>query len=322
MHHYATIQTDTQNTRTGGITAFSTAGLCGRLGGAGGIRYTFFPAVTSLHATKERIAMPDPETDTLRALLRAVASGRTSAEQALQQLRLDPGTDILDGLHPDHHRGLRTGMAEVVFAQGKDDSRLLAAVESIACRSGQVLVTRCTPEQGRLLSRSRSGGEYWPQAGLFSLGRQLTLTPPWPSRGRVLIVTAGSADMRTALEALGTLRFHGIDAGLICDVGVAGLHRLSAHMRALDAAAAVIACAGMEGALPSVLAGFLSAPVIAVPTSVGYGTGAGGMAALLAMLNSCAAGITVTNIDNGYGAAAFAVKMLQKTTPDTADSCD
>ncbi|MFV0422937.1 nickel pincer cofactor biosynthesis protein LarB [Oleidesulfovibrio sp.] len=260
---------------------------------------------------------------TLATLLQSVASGNVTPQQAMEQLSIGPFSEILDGISPDHHRLLRTGMGETVFAQGKDDDRLAEATNSIYRQNGAVLVTRCTPEQGRLLSRCHPAGEFWPQAGLFSLGRPLNLTPPWPLNGEALVVTAGTADMRTALEALGTLRFSGINAGLICDVGVAGLHRLKPHLPALADTRVVIACAGMEGALPSVLAGFISAPLVAVPTSVGYGTGTGGIAALLAMLNSCAAGVTVTNIDNGYGAATFAIKMLkQHQHRIQSDTCD
>lgn len=137
------------------------------------------------------------------------------------------------------------------------------------------------------------------------------LGPPWPERGEIMVVTAGAADIPVGAEAYGALRFWGHDCGFLTDVGVAGLHRLAPHIRDLRAARLIIAVAGMEGALPGVLAGLVPCPVLAVPTSVGYGVGAGGMAALHSMLCSCVPGLAVLNIDNGFGAAAFAAKLLR-----------
>lgn len=139
------------------------------------------------------------------------------------------------------------------------------------------------------------------------------MTPPWPAKGDALVVSAGAADMAVALEAFGTLSFWGCDCGCVTDVGVAGLHRLSPHLEALHSARVIIAVAGMEGALPGVLAGLTPAPVLAVPTSVGYGVGAHGFAALSTMLCTCVPGVAVLNIDNGFGAAAFAAKLLEKS---------
>ena len=181
-------------------------------------------------------------------------------------------------------------------------------------RHGPVLVSRVSREQAGLLRGMFPAGLHWPEAGLFSLGgpEQLEqqMTPPWPQSGAALVVSAGAADMAVALEAFGALAFWGCDCGCVTDVGVAGLHRLSPHLRALHEARVIIAVAGMEGALPGVLAGLTPAPVLAVPTSVGYGVGAHGFAALSTMLCTCVPGVAVLNIDNGFGAAAFAAKML------------
>lgn len=214
------------------------------------------------------------------------------------------------GLCLDMQRMARTGMGEVVLAEGKDDERLLHAVTILAAE-GPVLATRVGEAQGRLLSAQLPDGEWWPEAGIFAVSPPRRLSAPFSSEGEVLVVTGGAADLPVAFEALGTLRFNGIDAGLVSDVGVAGLHRLTPHMDALTAAKALIVVAGMEGTLPGIVAGLVKAPVVAVPTSVGYGTGLGGLSAILTMLNACAPGLAVVNIDNGYGAAAFAVKMTR-----------
>lgn len=246
----------------------------------------------------------------LRSVFARLVTGSISPEEALDQCRLMPTQDILSGLNLDQHRSLRTGLGEVVFAQGKGDDQLCAALRALAV-NGPVLATRVSPEQGSMLRRVFTGGYHWPQARLFALGVNLPITPPWPAEGEVLVLSAGGADRPVALEAFGTLRFWGVDAGFISDVGVAGLHRLQQHLPALDKARMIIAVAGMEGALPGVIAGFVRCPVIAVPTSVGYGVGAGGTAALSSMLCSCVPGISVVNIDNGFGAAAFVAKCLK-----------
>ena len=251
----------------------------------------------------------------LRALLEDLRQGRVDSEDALRKICASPYEDLLNGVNLDHHRHLRTGLAEVVFAQGKTLPRLTAALERLAETQGAALASRVSPEQGQeLLARFVPGSlsaQYWPEAGLFALGRDLSLTPPWQGHGEVMVITAGAADLSCGLEALGAARFFGLEAGLVSDVGVAGLHRLSPHLDNLFAARLHIVVAGMEGALPGVIAGLCGRPVIAVPTSIGYGTGLGGLAALMSMLNSCAAGLAVMNIDNGLGAAAFACKVLR-----------
>lgn len=253
--------------------------------------------------------------NTLRALLEDLRQGRVNAEDALRKICAGPFEDLLNGVNIDQHRELRTGLAEVVFAQGKTLERLCAALARIGEKHGAALASRVSPEQGPQLlahfANSPLSSQYWPEAGLFALGRDLELAPPWPGAGEVIIITAGAADMACGLETLGATRFFGLKAGLVPDVGVAGLHRLTPHLDNLFAARLHIVIAGMEGALPGVIAGLCGRPVIAVPTSIGYGTGLGGLAALMSMLNSCAAGLAVMNIDNGLGAAAFACKILR-----------
>ena len=246
------------------------------------------------------------------ALFEQVASGALSPQEALLRARVAPFEQLLDGLSLDTHRALRTGFPETVLARGKSPERLLAAVRALAGGKGDapVLATRVSAEQGDLLARAFPAGTFWAEAGLFACGRALPVQAPWPREGEIMILTAGASDMPVALEALGTAVFHGFSVGLAPDAGVCGLHRLRPWLRALDAARILIVAAGMEGALPSVIAGLTAKPVIAVPTSVGYGVSAGGFSALAGMLSACAPGIAVMNIDNGYGAAMFAARLL------------
>ncbi|MDR2573707.1 MAG: nickel pincer cofactor biosynthesis protein LarB [Desulfovibrio sp.] len=266
------------------------------------------------------------ETTDLRDILALVAKGRLAPDAALEQVCAADVRAALagfasrfpeqvPGLTLDPEREPRTGVGEVVFAQGKSDDMLLAALEGLS-RHGPALASRVTPAQGDALRRRFSDGHYWPKARLFALNAPArftalaqTVSAPWPGQGDILVVSAGASDMPVALEALGSLAFLDCDAGFVSDVGVAGLHRLLPHIEALRKARVIIAVAGMEGALPGVLAGLVRAPVIAVPTSVGYGVGAGGFAALSTMLCTCVPGVAVVNIDNGFGAAAFAAKM-------------
>ncbi len=245
-------------------------------------------------------------------ILQQVQSGSLSPQEAAESIKISPFKELADGLTLDTHRALRTGQGECVLAANKTPSRLLAAVRGLAGDDSQtpVLATRVGPEQGSMLAKAFPTGEYNPEAGLFSLNRPLNLTPPWPRGGDLIIITAGSSDMRVALEALGTARFYGVSAGLAADIGVAGLHRITPWLEAFSKAKVLMVIAGMEGALPSVIAGLTCKPVLAVPVSVGYGVSAGGYAALAGMLSSCAPGISVFNIDNGYGAAVFARRLL------------
>lgn len=208
----------------------------------------------------------------------------------------------------DPMREKRTGVGEVVFGQGKSLEQIVTAVTALRDQH-PVLVTRLAADTGQALARRFPEGTLWSDAGLFCAGRDI-MTPSPEDEAEVVVVTAGTTDLPVAREALGSALFFGLKARLVADVGVAGIHRLMAHMDILKRARVVIAVAGMEGALPSVLGGLIQAPLIAVPTSVGYGASFGGLAALLAMLNSCAPGIGVVNIDNGFGAAALARKIL------------
>ena len=242
----------------------------------------------------------------LRALLAEVARGAVSPEEAEAKLAWAPVED-LSFASVDHHRALRQGFPEVVFGQGKTPEHIAAIAERIASRGDGLLVTRVSPEAAELLRSTFDAIELDP------LGRTAYLAPSEPverrTRGTILVVTAGTSDLPVAEEAAVTARAFGNPVERLTDVGVAGIHRILAQGEKLRSAAVVIVVAGMEGALPSVVGGLVAAPVIAVPTSVGYGASFGGVAALLGMLNSCASGVTVVNIDNGFGAAAAASRI-------------
>lgn len=243
----------------------------------------------------------------VRALLEEVAAGRATPEQALAQLDGAPIED-LGFANIDHHRALRAGYPEVVFGEGKTVEQTLAICERLAARGDGFLVTRSSDEQRSALARAFSGAVVNALARTVRL--PVTVSPAAPSRGTAMIVTAGTSDLGVAEEAAETLLAVGQRVARLTDVGVAGIHRLLSQHDALREAAVVIVVAGMDGALPSVVGGLVRAPVIAVPTSVGYGASFEGLSALLAMLNSCAAGVTVCNIDNGFGAAMAAARIL------------
>lgn len=255
--------------------------------------------------------------EALRALLEAVQSGESDIEGAMSRLRDLPYEDI-GVARVDHHRTLRTGHPEVVFAQGKSASQVARIVAAMAQR-GDVLVTRLDLEKARrveeLLEQHQPALPAWEYE---PTGRTLLLqTQPFHDRGRghVAVVCAGTSDLPVAMEALTTVRHMGNRAELITDVGVAGLHRLLDARARINTAEVIIAVAGMEGALAGVLTGLVDKPVIGVPTSVGYGTSFGGVSALLTMLNSCSAGLTVVNIDNGFG-AAIAASQINRVRKD------
>jgi NCAIR mutase (PurE)-related protein len=242
----------------------------------------------------------------LEALLREVSAGALTPEKALERLTHFP-TEDLAFARLDHHRLLRQGQPEVVFAEGKTVEQVVAICERLAAANATFLATRVSEPQARALTARFEGVEW------NALGRTAWL--PAGEReplggGEVLVVTAGTGDLPVAEEAAVVACAMGAGVSRLFDVGVAGLHRLLAQNEVLQRAAVVIVVAGMEGALPSVVGGIVGAPVIAVPTSVGYGASFGGIAALLGMLNSCAAGVTVVNIDNGFGAAMAAVRLL------------
>ncbi len=248
--------------------------------------------------------------DKLLQLLQSVAKGESSPEQALEILQYLPYKELSHGICLDSHRHIRTGQGEVIFAGGKNQVQLRQSIKELHSNNYPVLVTKISQNDGDFLYSLFPQASYFPEAKLFSLGKDLCLTPPWKQSGQVVVVTAGSSDLPVALEALGTLNFYDIPAGLISDVGVAGLHRLTPHLSSLKQAKLLIVVAGMEGALPSVISGFLGQPILAVPTSIGYGVHLHGLTPLLAMLNSCAPGMSVVNIDNGFGAALMAVKII------------
>jgi len=241
----------------------------------------------------------------LAELLAAVQRGDCSIDDALARLRGMPFED-LGFARLDHHRALRNGFPEVILGEGKSPEQLIAIAERMAAAGSRVLVTRLTPEGGERLLAALPGFEYHPTPRL-ALRRAGSATPT--GRGTVLVVSAGTADLPVAEEAALSAELMGNRVERVYDVGVAGLHRLLERREQLWAAAVLIVVAGMEGALPSVVGGLVDRPVIAVPTSVGYGTSLGGLAALLGMLNTCAAGVVVVNIDNGFGAAAAATRI-------------
>ncbi len=245
------------------------------------------------------------------ALLRAVARGEVAPERALDQLAVAPFEAVADAAGDvatvDHHRALRQGVPEVVYGAGKSPAQAVAIVERLAARGEGFLVTRADDAMRAALRAA------FPDAVENVLGRTVRLAPDEPVRavdGRVCIVTAGTADLPVAEECAETLRAVGVVADRVTDVGVAGVHRLLARAAQLAAADVVIVIAGMDGALPSAVGGIVGGAVVAVPTSVGYGASFAGLAPLLTMLNSCAAGITVVNIDNGFGAAMAALRVL------------
>lgn len=241
----------------------------------------------------------------LARLLAEVSAGTVSPDDALQQLKAFP-TDKLDFAQLDHHRLLRQGHPEVVYGAGKTIDQLVEICRRLGLTGEGFLVTRVTPEQAQAVCWKVSDVE-WNKAGRTLLQRSST---PRVAKGQVLLVAAGTSDLPAIEEAAVTLEALGIGSSRLVDVGVAGLHRLLSAHDQLQAADIIIVAAGMEGALPSVVGGLVGVPVIALPTSVGYGASFDGLAALLAMLNSCAAGIAVVNIDNGFGAAMAAARIL------------
>jgi pyridinium-3,5-biscarboxylic acid mononucleotide synthase len=256
-------------------------------------------------ASNPRTPMTRDETLTLLQRLKA---GALTPDEAIRQVERD-GYQELSFAKLDHQRARRMGFPEVVFAQGKADAQLLEICRAHLEVHPRLLVTRLAPERAPLLTAELPGGAYNATARTLSFG--LAGIAPV---GAVLVLCAGTADLPVAEEALETARILGAQTELVADVGVAGLHRLLAHRERMDAARVLVVVAGMEGALPSVVGGLARVPVIAVPTSVGYGTGLGGVAALLTMLNSCAPGVTVTNIDNGFG-AGYAAAIINRGPP-------
>lgn len=244
----------------------------------------------------------------LTELLEQLANGRCSVAETVARLKHLPFEDL--GIaRLDHHRELRQGSPEVIFGQGKTVEQLCTIVGALDSRQRNILVTRLDRDKGTALAGAFSAGTYDEVASTFCLTHQ---PPEAAHRGTILVVCAGTSDLPVAREAVITARMLGNPVEELVDVGVAGIHRLLACREQLQQAAVIIIVAGMEGALPSVVGGLVATPVIAVPTSVGYGASFSGVSALLGMLNSCAAGVTVVNIDNGFG-AAFAAHRINRT---------
>jgi hypothetical protein len=237
----------------------------------------------------------------LRKIMQEVKAGRLSPDEAVARLRHFPFED-LGFAKVDHHRRLRTGMPEVIFSRGKTPRQVAGIFKRLAAKGGNVLATKADPDHFRAVKKALRKAEY------HELGQAIVLKQDETTygKGRIAVVSAGTSDIPVAEEALVTAEVMGNEVAHLYDVGVAGIHRLLAHQSVLTEARVVIVCAGMEGALPSVVGGLVGVPVIAVPTSVGYGAAFKGLAALLGMLNSCASNVSVVNIDNGFGAGYVA----------------
>ena len=237
----------------------------------------------------------------IELLLNEVSEGKTDVPAALQRLRHLPFED-LGFAKLDHHRTLRTGMPEVIFASGKTSLQVATIFERMSKAGGNVLATRASREAFEAVQALEPRAVYHEAARVITLSQ----AQPVPGKGLIAVVCAGTSDLPVAEEAALTAQLMGNTVELIADVGVAGIHRLLAQQNSLKSARVLIVCAGMEGALPTVVGGLVNAPVLAVPTSVGYGASFGGVAALLGMLNTCAPNVCAVNIDNGFGAACIA----------------
>ncbi len=244
----------------------------------------------------------------LEQLLTEVKHGHLTVAEAVERLRTLPFED-LGFARVDHHRQLRQGFPEVVFAEGKSLEQIRGILQALTPRADHILVTRLDRDKAAVLVPEFPHAAYHPDSRVLTLSRGEV---PDRGRGVIMVLSAGTSDIPIAEEALLTARIMGHRAEPVYDVGVAGLHRLLAHQELLNQATVFIVVAGMEGALPSVVGGLVDRPVIAVPTSIGYGASFGGLAALLAMLNSCATGVAVVNIDNGFGAGFLAALINRK----------
>ncbi len=238
----------------------------------------------------------------IESLLNEVKNGTLNIADAVEQLRALPFETVEGFARLDHHRSIRCGFPEVVFGEGKSPEHLVKITRQLVQKSEKVLITRLAPEIfAQIKDQMPEDGVYDPNARIYSIDRSNEERVPG-----VLVLSAGTSDISVAEEAAQTAELAGNIVERIYDVGVAGLHRLLAHTENLQAATVIVVVAGMDGALPSVVAGLVNVPVIAVPTSIGYGASLGGIAALLTMLNSCSSGISVVNIDNGFGAGYLA----------------
>lgn len=244
----------------------------------------------------------------LKDLLLQFKEGRMELDQALERLRHLPYED-LGYAQVDHHRSIRQGFPEVIFGQGKTPEQIVGIASSLLERSSNLLVTRTNRETFEQVKTIAEDAEYHQSCGAISVRRDVAAR----GCGRIAVVTAGTSDISVADEAAVTAEIMGNQVERIFDVGVAGIHRLLSRRESLQSARVIVCVAGMEGALPSVVGGLVSVPVIAVPTSVGYGASFNGIAALLGMLNSCASNVTVVNIDNGFG-AGFVASLINRAS--------
>jgi NCAIR mutase (PurE)-related protein len=241
----------------------------------------------------------------LENLLKEVRTGKASIEKALAQLKSLPFED-LGFTRIDHHRSLRKGFPEVIWGEGKSSGQILSIVKQLKKKGQNVLITRLEKRKAADIRKVFPQSRYYPASNVLTY---LTQPVKPAGKGTILVITAGTTDIPVAEEAVVTAQVMGNRVETLYDVGVAGIHRLLAERERLEGARVLIVVAGMEGALPSVVGGLVDRPVIAVPTSIGYGTSFGGVTALLAMLNSCASGVAVVNIDNGFGAGYIASLM-------------
>ncbi len=243
----------------------------------------------------------------LEDLLKKVKSGKTTLDEAMAQLKSLPFED-LGYARIDHHRSLRKGFPEVIWGEGKSSGQILSIMKQLKGKGQNILITRLEGKKAKTVQKVFPKSKYYPRSKVLTYH-----THPVKSEGKgtILVITAGTTDIPVAEEAAVTAQFMGNRVETLFDVGVAGIHRLLSERERLEAARVLVVVAGMEGALPSVVGGLVNRPVIAVPTSVGYGTSFGGITALLAMLNSCASGVAVVNIDNGFGAGYMASLINQ-----------
>jgi len=242
----------------------------------------------------------------IKQILKAVETGRLTSGEALEKLKHLPYEDI-GVAKVDHHRELRHGIPEVIFAEGKEPEDIISIAEAMVRKSGKMLITRAAKaifkDINAMCRRHKIKAVYYEKSGVIMAGG------PAGRKGRIAVLCAGTSDMPVAEEAVATAEFLGSKVEMVTDVGVAGLHRIVNAGKVFRGANVLIVVAGMEGALPSVVGGMTDKPIIAVPTSVGYGTSFGGLTALFSMLNSCVPGIAVMNIDNGFGAGVLAHKI-------------
>jgi hypothetical protein len=241
----------------------------------------------------------------LRELLKEVKNSNIDIEEALGKLKNLPYED-LGYANIDHHRELRNGYPEVIYCEGKTDEHILGIIQKMNEKGSNILGTRCRKETFSKIKEVYKNAEYEELSKILKIQNHDIVNI---GKGKILILTGGTSDIPVADEAYYTAKFLGNDVEKIYDVGVAGIHRLLSRRHILEGARVIVAVAGMEGALPSVVGGLVDVPIIAVPTSVGYGANFGGLSALLTMLNSCASGISVVNIDNGFGAGYLAATI-------------